>query len=307
MPAAKGLFHRAIIQSGSYARNAHLEAMSPDVATCHARTLLAAAGLGPTEARKLFDMPMAAVIEAIAKARQAEKPPVWRPVADGTNLPSGPSWPAAPTVSADVPLMIGTTATEMSMLMGMLVDPTLFDLDEAGLRKRVATWYATDKLDAIIKTFRAKSPSASPGQLFFDIATATVFRRGAWTHADLKAEQNKAPVYLYEIDWATPVGGGKWGSPHSLEHPFVFDNVALSESMVGTSRAEPQAMADQISPTWVAFARSGNPNNEAIPHWPAYTVANHTTMVFDTESRVVEDFREDERKLVQAAGGKAPL
>jgi para-nitrobenzyl esterase len=77
--------------------------------------------------------------------------------------------------------------------------------------------------------------------------------------------------------------------------------------MVGASRAAPQVMADQISPTWVAFARSGNPNNPAIPHWPAYTAANRTTMVFDTTSRAMKDFREDERKLVQNANGREPL
>jgi para-nitrobenzyl esterase len=306
MPAGKGLFHRAIIQSGTYARNAHLEAMSPDVATSHAHTLLRAAGLKPTEARKLLDMPMAALIEATAKAGQAQKPPVWRPIMDGTNLPSGPSWPKAPAISADVPLMVGTTATEMSMLMGMFT-PSLFNLDDAGRRDRLAAWYAPDKLDGVIATFRARNADASPAHIYFDIATATVFRRGAWTHADLKSELNKAPVWLYEIDWVTPVDGGKWGSPHSLEHPFVFDNVALSESMVGTSRAAPQAMADQISPTWVAFARSGNPNNPAIPHWPAYTSASRTTMVFDSTSKAVKDFREDERKLVQSSGGRDPL
>jgi para-nitrobenzyl esterase len=306
MPAGKGLFHRAIIQSGTYARSAHLEAMLPDVATSHAQTLLAAAGLKPTEARKLLDMPMAVVIEAIAKAGQAEKPPVWRPVTDGINLPSGPSWPKAPAISADVPLMIGSTATEMSMLMGMF-NPALFDLDEAGLRERASAWYAPDKLEEVIATFRARSPDASPARIYFDIATATVFRRGAWTHADLKSELKKAPVWLYEIDWVTPVDGGKWGSPHSLEHPFVFDNVALSESMVGPSRAGLQGMADQISPTWIAFARSGNPNNPAIPHWPAYTTANRTTMVFDSTSKAVKDFREDERKLVQSAGSGEPL
>jgi para-nitrobenzyl esterase len=280
--------------------------MSPDAATGHAHTLLAAAGLKASDARKLIDLPMTALIEAIARAGQAEKPAVWRPVADGKVLPSGPSWPKAPAISANVPLMVGTTATEMSMLMGTF-NPTLFDLDEAGLRKRVSAWYTPDQLDEIINAFRAKSPNASAGRIYFDIATATVFRRGAWTHADLKAEQNGAPVYLYEIDWVTPVDGGKWGSPHSMEHPFVFDNVALSESMVGTSRAEPQAMADQISPTWIAFARTGNPNNPAIPTWPAYTTVNRTTMVFDTKSQAIEDFRDDERKLVQSAGGKDPL
>jgi para-nitrobenzyl esterase len=305
MPAGKGLFHRAIMQSGSYARGAHLEAMSPDVATVHAQTLIAAAGLKPTEARKLLDMSMAALIEAIAKAGRCERPPAWRPVIDGTNLPAGPSWPKAPAVSADVPLMLGTTATEMSMLMGMF-NPALFDLDEAGLRERVSAWYAPDKLDEVIATFRTKSPDASPARLYFDIGTATIFRRGVWTHADLKSELNKAPVWLYEFDWVTPVDGGKWGSPHSVEHAFVFDNVALSESMVGTSRAGPQAMAEQVSPTWIAFARSGNPNNPAIPHWPAYTTTNRTTMVFDSTSKVVKDFREDERKLVQSASAEEP-
>ena len=183
----------------------------------------------------------------------------------------------------------------------------MFDVDEAGLRKLVSNLYASDKIEEVVTTFRAKSPNASPAQVYFGIATATVFRRGAWTHADLKSELNRAPVWLYEIDWVTPVDNGKWGAPHSLEHPFVFDNVAISESMVGASRVEPQAIADQISPTWVAFARSGNPNNPAIPHWPAYTAANRTTMVFDTTSRAMKDFREDERKLVQDANGREPL
>ncbi|MEZ5766060.1 MAG: carboxylesterase family protein [Xanthobacteraceae bacterium] len=162
-------------------------------------------------------------------------------------------------------------------------------------------------LDEAIALFRAKSPKATPGRLYFDILTATTFRRGAWQHADLKAEQGKAPVYLYEIDWETPVDGGKWGSPHSVEHPFVFDNVALSESMVGASQSEPQKIAEQISPTWIAFARTGNPNNPAIPHWPPYTTAERATMVFDTQSKAETHFREDERLLTAKAAEKDVL
>jgi para-nitrobenzyl esterase len=306
MPAGKGLFHRAIIQSGTYARNAHLEAMSTDAATKHAHTLLAALELKPADARTLIDLPMETLIAATAKAAQAKERAVWRPVADGTNLPAGPSWPSAPEVSADVPLMIGSTATEMSMLMGT-PRPELFDLDDAGLRKRLSVWFGPDKMDEVIATFQSKSPSATPGRLYFDISTAVVFRRGAWRHADLKAAQGKAPVYLYEIDWVTPVDGGKWGSPHSMEHPFVFDNVALSASMVGASPTEPQKLADQISPTWIAFARTGNPNNNAIPHWPAYTVPERATMVFDTQSRAEQLFREDERLLTASAAEKDAL
>jgi para-nitrobenzyl esterase len=306
MPAGKGLFHRAIIQSGSYARNAHLEAMSADTATRHAQALLAALDLQPSDAKKLLDLPMETLIAASVKASQAKERAVWRPVADGKILPAGPSWPSAPDVSADVPLMIGSTATEMSMLMGT-PRPELFDLDDASMRKRLSAWFAPEKMDEVIATFRKKNPDATPGRLYFDISTAVVFRRGAWRHADLKAAQSKAPVYLYEIDWTTPVDGGKWGSPHSMEHPFVFDNVALSASMVGTSPTEPQKLADQISPTWIAFARTGNPNNGAIPHWPAYTAPERTTMVFDTQSKAEKMFRDDERLLTASAAEKDAL
>jgi para-nitrobenzyl esterase len=261
---------------------------------------------------------MEALIAGISAASQAKERAVWRPVADGKNLPAGPSWPSAPEVSADVPLMVGSTATEMSMLMGT-PRPETFDLDEDGMRQQLSRWFGPAQLDEVIALFRKKSPNATPGRLYFDISTAVVFRRGAWRHCDLKAAHGtgersdavlrtaKAPVYLYEIDWVTPVDGGKWGSPHSMEHPFVFDNVALSASIVGASQAEPQKLADQISPTWIAFARTGNPNNPAIPHWPAYTVTDRTTMVFDTQSKAEKNFRNDERLLMQGAAERDAL
>jgi para-nitrobenzyl esterase len=100
-------------------------------------------------------------------------------------------------------------------------------------------------------------------------------------------------VWLYELDWATPVDGGKWGAPHSLDLAFVFDNVARSEAMVGTGDA-PRHLADQMSSAWLAFARLGTPG----AGWPAFTVAQLATMVFDATSRVVWDFRGDERALL---------
>src|SRR6478736_3170791 len=108
-------------------------------------------------------------------------------------------------------------------------------------------------------------------------ATAASFRKGAWTQADLKARQNAAPVWLYELDWQTPVDGGKWRSPHSLDLAFVFDNVAKSESMVGRGD-EPRALAEQMSAAWLAFARTGNPNNKASPQWAPYRLPDRTTM-----------------------------
>jgi para-nitrobenzyl esterase len=98
------------------------------------------------------------------------------------------------------------------------------------------------------------------------------------------------------VDWATPIDSGKWKSPHSIELAFVFDNVAKSASMVGTG-PEPQRLADQMSACWLNFARGGNPNNPAVPDWPVYEVDRRATMVFDVQSKMVDDWRGEERKL----------
>ena len=121
-------------------------------------------------------------------------------------------------------------------------------------------------------------------------------RNGAWQQAERRAAQHGAPVWLYEVDWQTPVDGGKWKSPHSIELALVFDNVAKSASMVGTG-PEPQRVADQMSACWLAFARGGDPNNPATPNWPAYDADKRASMVFDVQSKVIDDWRGDERKL----------
>jgi para-nitrobenzyl esterase len=304
MPDAAGLFHRAIVQSGSYARNAHLQAISPEEATRHGRTLLAALEIPPGEASRLATLPVDALIAGTARVARGPDRAIWRPVVDGKVLPGGPWWPEAPSVSEQVPLMIGTTATEMTMLIGTS-DAATFTLDEDGLRKRLAAWLRPEDADRLIAAFRATRPEASPSDLFFAITTAGSFRKGAWTQAGMKAAQNAAPVYLYELDWETQVDSGKWHSPHSLELALVFDNVAKSASMVGTG-PEPQRVADQMSSAWLAFARTGNPATPAQP-WPPWRANSGATMVFNTESRVVNGFRDDERTLLASLPTKGPF
>jgi para-nitrobenzyl esterase len=304
MPDAAGLFHRAIVQSGSYARNAHLQAMTPAEGTRHARTLLSALEIAPGDAAKLTSLPVDALVAGVAKVARGPDRAVWRPVADGKVLPGGPWWPKPPTTSAQVPLMIGTTATEMTMLIGGS-DPDAFNLDEAGLRKRLSVWMAPADAERLIAGFRADRPEASPSDLFFAIATASSFRKGAWAQAELKAQQSAAPVYLYELDWQTPVDGGKWHSPHSLDLALVFDNVAKSASMVGTG-PEPQKVAEQMSNAWLAFARTGDPSTPQLP-WPAWRPDSRATMVFNTRSEVMAGYRDDERTLLAEVGTKGPF
>ncbi len=298
MPAASGLFQRAIVQSGSY----YLKAMDADAGTREARTLLAALDIQPADAAKLATLPAETLVAGLAKAQKSPDKPNFRSVVDGRNLPAGPWWPDAPALSATVPMMVGTVATEMTLLTGA-ADPAAFTLDDAALRRRLSAWFAPGDIDRVIATFRTTWPDATPSDLFFAVDTDETMRQGAWRQAERKAAQHGAPVYLYEMDWRTPVEGGKWKSPHSLELAFVFDNVAKSQSMVG-SGPQPQRLADQMSACWLAFARTGNPNNPTVPQWPPYTVPERATMVFDVQSKVVNDFRGTERKLLASLPAK---
>jgi len=292
MPAAKGLFHKAIVQSGSY----YLDAMKSEEGTKFATALLTALDLTAKDAGQLATMPLDRLLAGMDKAVKGPVKPNYRPVVDGTVLPAGPFAPGAPALSAGIPMIVGTTATEMTLLTGAR-DPSTFALDDASLRQRLGAWFAAGDIDKVLATFKASRPGASASDLFFAIATDKAMREGAWRQAERKAAQHGAPVWLYELDWRTPVDGGKWGSPHSLDLALVFDNTALSASMVGAG-PEAQTLADQMSAAWLAFARTGDPNTKAIPHWPAYGTKDRAAMVFDVTPKVVKDFRGDERVLL---------
>jgi para-nitrobenzyl esterase len=224
--------------------------------------------------------------------------PNYSPVVDGIVLPNGPWQPDAPAVSAGVPMLVGSARTETTALLGAN-HPEYFALDEASLPRSLAGWIPDRDMSRVISGFKRLMPSASPSDLFFAITTDQRVRQQAWAQVERKAAQGAAPVWLYELDWATPVDGGKWGSPHSLDLAFVFDNVVKSRAMVGAG-PEPQHLADQMSSAWIAFARSGNPSTTAAPAWPPFSPTERATMVFNTTSRVVNDFRGDERTLLAA-------
>jgi para-nitrobenzyl esterase len=292
MPQTRGLFHRAIVQSGS-----HLDGLSPDEANAYALIFLKAADIPVNDLPRLQKIPYDHLLAAQRKIMRAPGPrPNFSPVVDGKFLPRPPWTPDGPPNSASVPMMIGTTRTETTALIGA-GDPSAFSLDDAALRKKLSGWIAPNDIERVIAGFRKSVPEASPSDLFFAITTARRVRQQAWLQAERKAAQNSGAVWLYELDWPTPVDGGKWESPHSLDLAFVFDNVARSESMVGRG-SEPGALADQMSAAWLAFARTGNPNNKAAPSWAPFRPPERATMVFNVKSRAVNDFRGDERQLL---------
>jgi para-nitrobenzyl esterase len=292
MPQTRGLFHRAIVQSGS-----QLDGLSPDEATANALAFLKAADMAPADLSRLQKLTYEQLLAALTKlARAPGGMPAFSPVIDGKFLSRAPWQPDAPANSANVPMMIGTTMTETTALIGV-GDPSVFSLDDAALRKRLSTWLPPNDIDRIIAGYRKFEPEASPSDLFFAVTTARRVRQQAWIQAEHKAAQNAAAVWLYELDWPTPVDGGKWRSPHSLDLAFMFDNVDKSESMVGHGD-EQLALAQQMSAAWLAFARTGNPNNKLTPQWPPFRLPERMTLVFDAKSRVANDFRGGERQLL---------
>jgi para-nitrobenzyl esterase len=279
MPPAKGLFHRAIIQSGP-----GLKAVSKEAAAKNAKALFDQLGLKADELEKLRALPAAVIQEAAAKAATGGPLGGFSPSVDGIALPRDPFDPTAPEITKDVPVLIGTNKDEATLFL--FADPKFGEYDEADMLKRVRQ-SAGDRAGALLAAVRETFPDYSPSHLAAGVQTATMMWSGSITLAERKAAQNAAPAYMYLLAWETTAARGKLRSPHALEIPLVFDNVEKARSFCG--RNDPQVVAEQMSEAWLAFARTGDPNTPALPDWPAYDAARRATMVFDLESRVVED------------------
>src|SRR4029077_6696502 len=117
----------------------------------------------------------------------------------------------------------------------------------------------------MIGVYKKSRPKASNLDLFFIMSTdVSNFRTGTDTIADRKAALAKAPVYKYYFQWYSPVREGKPRAFHTIDIPFVFENVDIAQAMTG-SGPERYALADKVSGAWAAFARSGNPNHKGLP------------------------------------------
>jgi para-nitrobenzyl esterase len=291
MPSAKGLFHRATIESG-----AALQVAGREVSMRNAEQLLAKLGIPKAQVHDLqklsLERIMAAYFAVVRDQRGVDQAVNgFSPEVDGHILPQHPFQPAASPVSADVPVMIGCTRTEMTLFSAN--DPTAFSLDEDGLKTRVQD-LLHDQAPEMIALYRKLNPGATPSDIYFLIASD--YRYGAPTIkiAERRAALGKAPVYLYYFRWETPVQGGRLKSPHTMEIPFAFDNVKIAARITGGG-PEAMALADKLSDTWIAFARTGNPNTPKLPRWPAFTAKNHATMVIDNVSKVVNDPLREQR------------
>jgi para-nitrobenzyl esterase len=276
-PAARGLFHKAVIESCS--GGIHLE--SRDEAAKQAYQLGAHLGIADLDPIKLQAVPMEQLIAAMKPVRDP-----FRPVVDGRGFTRHPFDPGAPAQSAGMPVLIGNAATEMTLYMA--ADPRNFSLDLAEVTRRTALLLQQNTVSAarMIDAYRAAQPDASPSELLAALSTDYVFRRNTTRIAALQSAQ--APVYDYVFNWKTPVMNGNLHSPHTSEVPFVFGTFDAARGLLGNGPEIPR-LSGEVMGAWTAFARTGNPNTDAMPAWAPYDTTRRTTMVIDSESHTESD------------------
>jgi para-nitrobenzyl esterase len=285
MPGAKGLFHRAIIESGAVLR------LTPrEDAVKYTELLLVELGLKEGQIRELQSVPIARLLAADAAVQKKITPrepgmTANSPMVDGKAIPAHPWDPKGPALSASIPLLIGYAHTEETLYDRPT--PEKLALDDAGLKERASKRLGEDP-SRVIDAFRKAHPEATPWDLW--ILIATDHPRGTYSRelAKRKAEQRSAPVFAYRYDWETPEGGGHMRSPHTIEIQFVFNNIKIAGPLI-SKMPEAYTLADKTSAAWVAFARTGNPNTPKLPKWPAYSAAERQTMLFNDECRVESD------------------
>jgi para-nitrobenzyl esterase len=299
MPAAKGLFHRAIVESGHC-----LKAKTVEAANSIARDFLDVLGVSPNNVDILHEMRASkiysawlAMIPELHWTRGKDQP---FPVVDGKILPVHPFYPAAAPTAADVPLIIGTNKDEMTF--ELYKDPQFGKYDEAAMRKGIIDIpkgifgenIPAERAEDLIATYRRTRPGSTPHDLLVAI-TSELIRIDSIRIAERKMAGGTAPVYMYLFTWESPALNGMLKACHVLEIPFVFNNLEPATGLVGDT-SERSTLAEKMSGAWAAFVRSGDPNHDGIPHWPAYTTEERATMIFDMECRVENDPYGEERK-----------
>lgn len=291
MPAAEGLYHKAIIQSGTL-----INVMTKEKSTEVGRAVVEELGLTSDQVNRLDTISYKTLVEAgnnaVAKTIGVRTPGSstmfgFGPVPDGVNLLQQPFTPGFADISEDIPLLIGTTLNELVRTAYGEKDLTL---DQA--KERLKETYG-NKTDTYIELFGKAYPDFTPQDL---LSIDNVFRPYTIRVADARSAKRDAPVYSYLLTWKSPVDDSTRGSFHGLDIPLVFDNIELGQHWTGTGD-DAYELAGIMSSSWINFAKTGNPNVEnVLPDWKPYSRENGETMIFDKENKIVNNH---DRELMQ--------
>lgn len=285
MPRAKGLFHHAIVQSGT----AH-SVNSAATAERIGRRFAEALGVAATR-EAIAAVSPERVLQAQARLRDdllARPDPAfwgevalsglpWAPTVDGQTVPDRPIDGILAGAAADIDLVVGSNTEETRLFF--LSDGSIDRINDDAV-VQIAAAYGLPM--PALNTYRARYTEASAGDLFSAIQTDWYWRIPAVRLADAHATSARASTHMYEFAWRSPQIGGRLGAAHAVEIPFVFDTLGLgTEPLLG--RDPPQSLATAMHAAWVAFAAAGDCG------WPKYDPVHKTTMRFDTVSAIVDN------------------
>lgn len=299
MPSAKGLFHRAAIQSSG----SPLRQLSSELSLRTTAALLKELGIDRTNLAKIHQVRNEDILEASLRVSRLARNPTaaqpglggWGPVVDGHDLPRDVWDPSAPEFSSTVPLMVGTVLNEMgnSIQMG---SPSHEDMPMDEVKRRLSAQFKN--VDAVIDAISRAHTIRKPFDVYA-LAGGLPRRVNALTIASLKAEQGTAPAFVYKFVWQSPLLDGRPRAYHCSELPFVFHNSERCSSMTGGGPG-PMELAGRVSDAWINFARKGDPNHPRLPKWPAFSRESKPTMVFDTRCELKTNF--DDAQVSAAKG-----
>lgn len=270
-PAARGLFHRAMVQSGSL-----LRAQTREQSAAVAAALVAELGLTQKTLGRIRELPWQTLLAAQAKIGEH----AFAPVLDGHHLAQHPCDPQAPQESRGVPLIVSTTLDDASLFFDN------FDLDENGLAQWLAARHG-DSAPELLRLYRRRWPHKAPFLLQAQIVTDSGFRRFAQAQAERKAAQGAAPVYCYRWDWVSPALDGLYGAVHASDVCASLGNER--DALLGAGVRGARELCRVLAQSLAAFAATGDPNHSGLPAWPAYTLPARSTLIFDTPIRVDDD------------------
>jgi para-nitrobenzyl esterase len=312
MPAAKGLFQKAIVMSGS-----GLEVLPVEAADAAAAQVFSYFNLRVGDVAGLQRVPTADLYTCYEKLTTGAIPGVgarlpFGPVLDGVVIPHQTWTPNAPPESRDVPMLIGCATDETAAFVATVLEETI--RNDAALIAKIGRYggrLASDsaRVERLLATYRAAMPELLRTELLVRITTDLGMWRNAITQAARKGAAGGAPAYLYEFAYKTPSYGSVWAL-HSLILPFVFGNHDYEKSWdMRDSRSVRDAidprrhylhLSEQIIAIWSQFARTGNPALPSLGAWPPYTVDSRYTMRLDRESRLTSGLREAVRAEILA-------
>ncbi|MDP3740284.1 MAG: carboxylesterase family protein [Hyphomonadaceae bacterium] len=293
MPAAEGLFHRAWTMSGQ-----QVTAQGPKGASNRAQAVADHLNVAPARLAGI-------ATERLLAGLAARDPSIsggrvyWGPVIDDASLPVHPFWPDAPKQSSAIPMVMGNTKEETGSLIAM-GDPSVFSLTWETLPARLERDMVTDiEVAGVIRTYRELFPQIMPSQLFIKATTAGRSWRAQVIEAEARARE-QGPTWVYQLNYANPREGGRYGAHHTLDIPLVFGNTSKKEAETGDSEAARMVSAAMMD-SLMRFAHTGDPSGGSLGQWPRYDLGKRATMIFDAESRIENDPRKAERELFARA------